>query len=367
MRRTPFARDRDRILHSRAFRRLLHKTQVFVVTEADFFRTRITHSLEVAQIARSIAFELGLDENLAEAISLGHDLGHGPFGHAGERVLNDLMESHGGWDANQHSLEVVDEIEAPYPHFRGLNLTWATREGIARHETLYDIPTDSHEFRRFHEPGPESQAVSQADECAFLAHDIEDAVNGGLLNLRELVTGGPSLWSQALEFAEEVCTPPLRSDLQHDRSRVILRRATSHVIGTLIKDVVQTTRTNLEANAITSAEQIRSHPQTLIEPSSDLRKRRADVSRYMQEQVYESPHILRQTARGQMILRNLFNAFADNPNLLPLSTQQKLKGPNNDNYQVVARFLAGTTDRFALDLYAELFEPGARTFSGRPD
>ncbi len=340
---------------------------MFVVTEADFFRTRITHSLEVAQIGRSIAFELGLDENLTEAIALGHDLGHGPFGHAGERILNELMEGHGGWDANQHSLEVVDDIEAPYPDFRGLNLTWATREGIALHETLYDVPTDSPEFHRYPQPGPEAQAVSQADECAFLAHDIEDAVNAGLISLQALLNEGPRLWSDALTFAEEVCSQKQRADLEFDRPRVVLRRATSHVIGVLIKDVVNAAREQLAAGGIDSGEQVRAHTRILIRPSAELRERRAAVSEYMRERVYESPAIVRQTARGQMVLRRLFAAFVDNSPLLPLSTRQKLSEPGADIYHVVARFLAGATDRFTLDMYAELFEPGARTFGGRGD
>ena len=365
--RTPFARDRDRVLHSRAFRRLLHKTQVFVVTEADFFRTRITHSLEVAQIGRSIAFELDLDESLAEAIALAHDLGHGPFGHAGEESLNDLMEDHGGWHANQHSLEVVDDIEAPYPGFRGLNLTWATREGIARHETLYDIPTQSADFAEFAQPGPEAQAISQADECAFLAHDIEDAVNAGLLELQDLLREGPRLWSDAVTFAEEVCSGEQRADLEFDRARVVLRRATSHVIGVLIKDVVRMARESVAEAGIETAEAVRRHPRTLIGPSDEIGRRRAEVSAYMQERVYDSPPILRQTARGQMVLRRLFEAFVENPRLLPLSTRQKLKSPDADIHQVVARFLAGMTDRFAVDIYAELFEPGTRSFGGRPD
>jgi dGTPase len=321
----------------------------------------------VAQIGRSIAFELGLDENLTEAIALGHDLGHGPFGHAGERVLNELMDGHGGWDANQHSLEVVDEIEAPYPDFRGLNLTWATREGIALHETLYDVPTDSPEFQRYPQPGPEAQAVSQADECAFLAHDIEDAVNAGLISLQALLSDGPRLWSDALTFAEEVCSRKQRPDLEFDRPRVVLRRATSHVIGVLIKDVVSSAREQLAAGGIVSSEKVRVHRQSLIRPSPELRERRSAVSEYMRERVYESPPIVRQTARGQMVLRRLFGAFVENPQLLPLSTRQKLSDPAADTYQVVARFLAGATDRFALDMYAELFEPGGRTFGGRPD
>ena len=355
------------MLHSRAFRRLLHKTQVFVVTEADFFRTRITHSLEVAQIGRSIAFELGLDESLTEAIALGHDLGHGPFGHAGEAALNELIADRGGWHANKHSLEVVDDIEAPYPGFRGLNLTWATREGIARHETLYDIPTESAEFDHHPQPGPEAQAVSQADECAFLAHDIEDAVNAGLIGLEDLLRAGPRLWSDAVTYAEEVCSGEQRADLEFDRARVVLRRATSHVIGVLIKDVVRTAREGLEGAGIETAEAVRGHDAVLIAPSDEIRVRRAEVSAFMQERVYDSPPILRQTARGQMVLRELFGAFVEDPRLLPLSTRQKLKEPGAETAMVVARFLAGMTDRFAVDMYAELFEPSARNFGGRPD
>ena len=195
----------------------------------------------------------------------------------------------------------------------------------------------------------------------------KDAVNAGLISLQALLNEGPRLWSDALTFAEEVCSQKQRADLEFDRPRVVLRRATSHVIGVLIKDVVNAAREQLAAGGIDSGEQVRAHTRILIRPSAELRERRAAVSEYMRERVYESPAIVRQTARGQMVLRRLFAAFVDNSPLLPLSTRQKLSEPGADIYHVVARFLAGATDRFALDMYAELFEPGARTFGGRGD
>ena len=365
--RREFALDRDRILHSRAFRRMQHKTQVFVVTEADFFRTRITHSIEVAQIGRSIAYELGLDETLAEAIALAHDLGHGPFGHEGERVLDELMRERGGWNANEHSLEVVDELESPHPHYRGMNLTWATREGIARHATRFDVPSDDPEFTRFAQPGPEAQAVSQADECAYVAHDVEDAVNAGLLRLETLAGEGPSIWRNAIVGAQEMCRAGSREDLRMDRDRVILRRATSNVIGKLIGDIVAASERRLGENGLESSEAIRRFPEPAIGPPERESKLRDEAAEFMMKHVYQHPAVLRQASRGRMVLRRLFEAFVESPSLLPRSTQEKLRAPGADRHTVVATFLAGMTDRFALDTYSEIFEPLHRALTGRPD
>ena len=367
MRRTEYALDRDRILHSRAFRRLQHKTQVFVVTEADFFRTRMTHSLEVAQIARSIAFELGLDETLSEAIALAHDLGHGPFGHEGEKTLNDLMRYNGGWDANRHSLTVVDELESPQPGYRGLNLTWATREGIARHATRFDVPISAPEFDSYPQPGPESQAVSEADECAFTAHDVEDSVNAGLLRIEDLHRSGPELWRQALDAAFELCARNRRTDLGMDFERVVLRRATSRVISELIDDVVRASKERIDEEDLRSSEDVRNRSEPAISASAAGKSQRDSTTDFMVEQVYMHPSVRRQAARGKMVLTRLFNEFVENPGLMPRSTQEKLSNPGGELHQIVARFIAGMTDRYALDTYAEIFEPPYRGMTGRPD
>lgn len=366
-RRSEFQLDRDRVLHSRSFRRLLHKTQVFVVTEADFFRTRITHSLEVAQVGRGIAYELGLNADLAEAIALAHDLGHGPFGHAGESVLNDLLSDHGGWNANEHSLEVVDEHESPYPEFRGLNLTRATREGLALHATDFDEPAKSTEFKELPQGGPESQIISEADESAFVAHDVEDSVNGGLLRLDEIKSDGPTLWREAINRAEERCATNPRADLIRDRDRVVLRRATSWVIGSLIENIVRSSRDRISASRITSNDQIRNQSNVICCASPEMTRYRKEINQYMTDRVYRHPSILRQTQRGQMVLTALFERFANEPSLMPLSTQEKLKLPGASTERVVATFLAGMTDRFALDTYSEIFEPLSRSFGGRHD
>ena len=365
--RTDFSLDRDRILHSRAFRRLQHKTQVFVVTEADFFRTRMTHSLEVAQISRGLAYELGLDETLSEAIALAHDLGHGPFGHEGEGVLNELMREQGGWHANQHSLVVVDELESPQPGYRGLNLTWATREGIARHCTRFDIPTSTAEFDVYPSAGPEAQAVSEADECAYVAHDVEDAVNAGLLQCEDLRRDGPELWQRALARAEALCTKNPRDDLGMDMERVMLRRATSIVIEELIGDVVDTSKHQIHDGKLTSSKDVRVRSELTVAASLESSLLRKSTTDFMIQNVYKHPAVLRQVARGTMVLTRLFNAFVNNPGLLPRSTQEKLVAPSNELYEIVARFLAGMTDRFALDTYAEIFEPPYRGMTGRPD
>ncbi len=367
LRRTEYALDRDRILHSRAFRRLQHKTQVFVVTEADFFRTRMTHSLEVAQIARSIAYELGLDETLSEAIALAHDLGHGPFGHEGEKTLNGLMRDNGGWDANRHSLVVADELESPQPGYRGLNLTWAAREGIARHATRFDVPTSAPEFDMHPQPGPEAQAVSEADECAYTAHDVEDSVNAGLLQIEDLHRNGPELWRQALDAAWELCTRNRRSDLGMDLERVVLRRATSHVIKEVIADVVRAARERIRKGKLRSSEDVRRRSEPAVSASAAGASHRDSTTDFMVEQVYMHPSVRRQAARGNLVVTRLFNEFVDNPGLLPRSTQEKLSIPGSEPNQIVARFIAGMTDRYALDTYAEIFEPPYRGMTGRPD
>ena len=365
--RTEFSIDRDRILHSRAFRRLQHKTQVFVVTESDFFRTRLTHTLEVAQICRGICYELGLDETLGEAISLAHDLGHTPFGHAGEEVLNRLMADYGGWNSNEHSLTVVDELESPYPHYRGVNLTWATREGIARHTTRFDEPSTLSEFRRYPQAGPEAQACSEADEIAYVAHDVEDAVNARFLDLESLKTEGPETWKDAMVQTELACQRNPRPDLGSDRNRVVLRRATSLVIHTLLRDVVDTTRERIRTVGLADSHGVRSCPQRVVRASDAGAQRRYQISEFMLERVYQHPAVLRQVERGTMVIERLFRAFLDKPELLTRSTQEKLEAPDADRARVVARFVAGMTDRFALDLYAELFEPGHRVMLGLTD
>jgi len=238
--RTPFQKDRDRVIHTTAFRRLEYKTQVFVNYEGDYYRTRLTHTLEVAQVARSLARALGLNEDLAETVALAHDLGHPPFGHAGERVLAELMADHGGFDHNAQSLRIVTHLEKRYPGFRGLNLTFEVREGIAKHETAYDVPDAAFGEGR---PTLEAQIVNLADEIAYNAHDLDDGLRSGLLSPGDLV-GVPLLLRVAEEAGIEL------SSLDEFARRVLIRE----LLGAMITDVIQATHANLERNRIASVE-----------------------------------------------------------------------------------------------------------------
>ena len=270
--RGPYQKDRDRVLHTTAFRRLEYKTQVFVNYEGDYYRTRLTHTLEVAQVARSIAVALGLNETLAETIALAHDLGHPPFGHAGERILNGLMREHGGYEHNRQSLRIVTQLENRYEGFPGLNLTWETLEGIVKHETLYDQPetSDVPEFEPSWRPSLEAQIANVADETAYNAHDLDDGLRSGLVTPRDL--HGLPLWDR---FVEELQLNP--DHITEKERRVVIRE----LLGWMITDLVEESNRRIEAAAVRSLMDVRGHDGPLIGHTEEARALLTDLKRFL--------------------------------------------------------------------------------------
>jgi dGTPase len=373
--RTEFQRDRDRVLHSAAFRRLQHKTQVFVVTQGDFYRTRLTHTLEVSQIARSIAAALGLNVDLAEAIALAHDLGHPPFGHAGEAELHLLMETHGGFEHNVQSLRVVDELETRYAMFPGLNLSWHVRQGIATHATLYDAPQVPAEFAELAQASLEGQVVDLADMIAYSTHDLDDALRIGLADADDLKAKGIELWVEASQWAEGVVARrdatetqveltleerrgevPLRFLPPGSRKRegVRVREAIRWMIGRLVEDVIATSDEAITANRVRSADDAMRHDRRIVVMSALRDGQLRQLAFYLRDVVYHHPEKLLIEHKARRIARGLFEMFIREPRLLPRVTQERL--PSADVHRVVCDYVSGMTDRFALDLYSRMFE-----------
>jgi len=344
--RTPFQKDRDRVLHTTAFRRLEYKTQVFVNYEGDYYRTRLTHTLEVAQVARSLARALGLNEDLAEVIALAHDLGHPPFGHAGEQVLAGLMEGRGGFDHNRQSLRIVTWLEQRYPGFRGLNLTWEVREGIVKHETVYDVPSAG-EYEPELRPTLEAQIVNLADEIAYNAHDLDDGLRSGLLMPAQLKDVG-----LLAELAGD-----LGLDLDHlgeFERRTLIRE----LLGWMITDVVLSTDAVINAAGVASLDDVRRHPEPLARYSAAAAGKIAGLRDFLFNNLYRHYHIVRQVAKARHVLERLFAAYTEMPQMLPPGVQQAAE--EEGLYRAVCDYMAGMTDRYALDEYARLFDPYQR-------
>lgn len=341
--RTAFQRDRDRILHTTAFRRLEYKTQVFVITEGDYYRTRLTHTLEVAQIGRTLARALGANEDLVEAICLAHDLGHTPFGHAGERALSILMEDHGGFNHNTQSLRIVTHLEQRYPDFPGLNLTWEVREGIVKHETEYDI-SEAGDYEPEKRGHLEAQIANAADETAYTAHDLDDGLRSGLLNpegMRSI-----ALWRQ---ISESVGWQHGRL-YELDRHRLIRR-----LIGTLIGELLSHTEKQLSANKIVSVSDVQTHTANVVGLPEDMQAKNRELKSFLYDHMYRHHRVYRMQVKAERILADLFNAYTEHPAILPEEIQAKAE--NVDFYRVIADYIAGMTDRFALDEHSRLFDP----------
>lgn len=343
--RTPFQKDRDRVLHTTAFRRLEYKTQVFLNYEGDYYRTRLTHTLEVAQVARSIARALGLNEDLTETIALAHDLGHPPFGHAGEAVLNALMQDHGGFEHNAQALRIVTHLEVRYPGFRGLNLTQETLEGIAKHEPAYRPPS----ALAFGEGqgSLEAQVVDLADEIAYTAHDLDDGLRSGLLppeSLEEVELVRELARALGLELGR----------LQEFGRRVLIRE----LLGLLITDAIEAIHTAIEEAQVESLEAVRRHPRRLAGLSEGVRKKQKELRDFLYRRLYHHPYILRQRRKAEHVLESLFTAYTTAPEILPYPVQRSVE--EEGVYRAVCDYIAGMTDRFALEEYARLFDPWAR-------
>jgi dGTPase len=357
--RSEFQRDRDRIIHCAAFRRLEYKTQVFVNHEGDLFRTRLTHSIEVAQIGRSIARALGLNEDLVEAIALAHDLGHTPFGHSGQDALNDCMREYGGFEHNLQSLRVVDLLEERYAEFPGLNLTFETREGILKHCATRNAAQLGELGRRFLEktqPGLEAQVANLADEIAYNNHDVDDGLRSGLIEIEAL--------RQIDLFADHYTEVDRRYPRLPARRKVYetIRR----MINEVVTDLIDNSRQRIVASGVASIDTVRAQSTVLIAYSGAVQARTQALKRFLRQHLYAHYRVRRMSAKTVRIVRELFSAFLQDPRLLPDQDRERLPntGDRDDpvaRARVIADYIAGMTDRYAIREHARLYNPAELT------
>ena len=354
--RSEYQRDRDRIIHSAAFRRLEYKTQVFVNHEGDLFRTRLTHSIEVAQIARSVARALRLNEDLTEAIALAHDLGHTPFGHAGQDALNACMRDYGGFEHNLQSLRVVDELEERYAQFRGLNLTFETREGILKHCSPAKAAELGELGRRFQEqrqPSLEAQLTNLSDEIAYNSHDVDDGLRAGLLTLEQL--------TEIQLFREQY--EDVRSTYPALSERRAIHEVVRRMINRQVVDLIETSLARLASSAPADSAAVRNHSEALIAFSSAMREQNLELKRFLRNNLYRHYRVHRMTAKAARVISALFGAFIDDVRLLPPDAQRSVadledQGERAGRARGVADYIAGMTDRYAIAEYHRVFDPG---------
>jgi dGTPase len=357
--RSEFQRDRDRIIHAAAFRRLEYKTQVFVNHEGDLFRTRLTHSIEVSQIARSIARALHLNEDLTEAISLAHDLGHTPFGHAGQDALNDCMKEYGGFEHNLQSLRVVDELEEKYADFPGLNLSFETREGILKHcspKNAADLGELGERFLNRQQPSLEAQLTNLADEIAYNSHDVDDGLRAELISIEQL--------REILLFSTQY--DEVRNRYPNLSQRRVIHEVVRRLINCQVVDLVQTSAMLLTRHAPGDLEAVRCQPQPLIAFSDEMRERNLELKRFLRNHLYRHFRVHRMSVKAVSVIRDLFKAFFADPRLLPLETQRtvaeqgQLHG-SRGQARGVADYIAGMTDRYAIKEHQRVYNPGELT------
>ncbi|PZP56215.1 MAG: deoxyguanosinetriphosphate triphosphohydrolase [Azospira oryzae] len=345
--RSEYQRDRDRIVHSTAFRRLEYKTQVFVNHEGDLFRTRLTHSLEVAQIGRSIARNLGLNEDLVEAVALAHDLGHTPFGHAGQEALNSAMKDHGGFEHNLQSLRVVDLLEERYAEFDGLNLTFETREGILKHCSPQNALLLGDVGARFldgKQPSLEAQLANLADEIAYNNHDVDDGLRSGLLELEQL--------RQVRMFANHL--DEVRRAYPALTGRRLIHETVRRMINTLVTDLTRQSQALIAKHRPASLDEVRECPP-LIAFSPEVAELQWELKHFLRTHLYQHYRVARMTAKAKRIILDLFQAFVNEPRMLPPQFQEKAQ---RDRHRAVADYIAGMTDRFAIREHQRLFAVG---------
>ena len=344
--RTAFQRDRDRILHTTAFRRLEYKTQVFLNTEGDYYRTRLTHTLEVAQIGRTIARALGANEDLEEAICLAHDLGHSPFGHSGERMLNSLMKRHGGFDHNKQSLRIVTQLENRYPDYPGLNLTWETREGIVKHETEYDI-SDADDYDPELRGHLEAQIANAADELAYSAHDLDDGLRSGLISASML--SDLNLWKLLVESVG--WKGPELTEL--DRNRMIRR-----MIGMEVRDLITATNQALIDSGVQSVEELQKLSYNVIRFSDEMEVNNRELKDFLFRNLYQSHRVIRMQVKAEKIISDIFQAYHAEPLMLPQHIQDTIDQRGLE--RAICDYIAGMTDRYATEEHQKLFDPNQK-------
>jgi dGTPase len=341
--RTQYQRDRDRVIHSRAFRRLEYKTQVFLNGTGDHLRTRLTHTMEVAAISRNLASALRLNTDLAETIALAHDLGHSPFGHKGETVLNELMKHHGGFEHNRHSLRIVEELEQKYPDFSGLNLSWEVLEGLAKHQTAFDRPGAKKGFLARH-PSLESQIANLADEITYYSHDLDDGLDSELLSEKELCRH-VRLWAHAARLVKKE-----HGDLPDECRRYFIIRT---MIDLQIKDVVLTSERLIGDAGVQSADDVRLHAKPLIRHSAERRELNIELRRYLYKNLYFNRVVNEPHLRAKQLLRELFSFYLKHPKEIGGQARKQIRraGP----HRVVCDYIAGMTDRYAMLEHQRIF------------
>jgi dGTPase len=338
--RTEFQRDRARIIHSRAFRRLEYKTQVFLNGTGDHLRTRLTHSIEVASVSRTIARALSLNEDLAEAIALAHDLGHPPFGHSGEEMLAECMRGHGGFDHNRQSLRVVELLEAAYPSFPGLNLTFEVREGLRKHQEFYDWPAAGGEQYRC--PSLEAQIANLADEITYYSHDLDDAVDFEILSSAQLEE--TAVWRASRE-AVVARYPEVREPELH---KIIIR----DIIDVQVRDVIATSAAAIAQAGIRSADEARRQPAPLVSYSEGLQQANRELRRFLYKNVYYHPRVAEVNQRACEMLRSVFEAYVLAPDLLGAAAAKRIE--SEGLHRTICDYVAGMTDRYLLEEHARL-------------
>jgi dGTPase len=357
--RGEFQRDRDRIIHSNAFRRLVYKTQVFVNHEGDLYRTRVTHSIEVAQIARSVARALRLNEALTEAISLAHDLGHTPFGHAGQDALNECMHPYGGFEHNLQSLRVVDELEERYAEFRGLNLTFECREGILKHCSLRnarELGELGERFTQRRQPGLEAQIANLSDEIAYNNHDVDDGIRAQLVDLESM--SEVRLFRRQYEVVVSQYPGLGERRLVHE----VIRR----MINYIVVDLIRTTQARLDEARPSSIDDVRALSKPLVGLSEIAREEHTELMEFLRERVYKHYKVLRMTSKARRVLKALFGALFEDINLMPpehrdLASQSEATQGLAGRARAVADYIAGMTDRYAILEHRRLFDATERT------
>jgi len=341
--RTRFQRDRDRVVHSSSFRRLEYKTQVFVNHEGDNYRTRLTHSLEGAQIGRTVARVMGANEDLTECLVLGHDLGHTPFGHSGEKMMDELMRDHGGFEHNRQTLRILEVLEVRYPDFPGLNLTWEVREGIIKHNPKGDASAPA-EYAPGEAPAIEAQLVDFVDEIAYNNHDVDDGLTSGMITVDQI---------RAVALFREAHDAVLARGVEDDR--ILRHQVVRHIIDRCVQDLLETTLSALREARASSLEDVRGAGRRLVTYSPDMAARVKELKEFLFQNMYRHYRVVRMGDKAGRILRDLFQTFAGEPLQLPPRYQRRIE--QDGLYRVVCDYIAGMTDRFALDEHRKLFDP----------
>lgn len=342
--RTCFYRDLGRIVHSTAFRLLEYKTQVFVNHEGDYFRTRLTHSLEVGQMSRGLARILRVNEDLAHTIALAHDLGHPPFGHPGEEALNKLMKSEGGFEHNLQSYRVVAELEERYPDFPGLNLSYEVLEGILKHSTEYDVPKELKGFKDAGYPTIEAQIVNFADEIAYMNHDLDDGIHWGMLSVKSLKD--VELWDETFR--------DIQKEMPDASERIKRIRTISALIGRLIDDLQAESQKKIKEAGIKTVQDVRTKGEGVVSFSEDIEKKTCEAKKFLFENVYHHPKVVEMAGKASKIINDLFQAYLEDPGRLPDKYCKRFQAGGSPRH--ISDYIAGMTDRFAIQAHKNLFD-----------